>query len=243
VFQRTVGSLSQLLDRLETDQVVPADPSWLAAWRTADDAVGQAISAPLADSGLSEPAVAALLGSELPSACTCFVASSMPIRDVEEFFPVRDSPPRVLSNRGANGIDGTVSSAFGVAATSDEPVVLLIGDVALAHDLGGLMSARRTSLKLTIVLINNDGGGIFNFLPIASQQDIFEAHVGTPHGLDFAAAAAAFACGHELVEDLPAFHAALQRALASDQTTIIEVRTDRAANRALHEEIAAAASS
>ena len=93
--------------------------------------------------------------------------------------------PRMLANRGANGIDGTVSTAFGVAAASGGPAVLLIGDVALAHDIGGLLAARRLELAITIVLVNNDGGGIFHFLPVAGEQDVYEEHVATPHGLDF----------------------------------------------------------
>ena len=98
----------------------------------------------------------------------------------------------MLSNRGANGIDGTVSTAFGVAAATDGPVVLLIGDVALAHDIGGLLAARRLGLALTIVLLNNDGGGIFHFLPVSGEGDAFEQHVATPHGLPFEHAAALY---------------------------------------------------
>ncbi len=106
----------------------------------------------------------------LPEEATLFVASSMPIRDIETFWPVRPDPPRVLCNRGANGIDGTVSSAFGVAAASRDPVVLLIGDVALAYDISSLLAARRLDLKSTIVLLNNEGGGIFDFLPVADVR-------------------------------------------------------------------------
>ena len=124
----------------------------------------------LGESGLSEPAVAAELGVLLPAEATLFVASSMPVRDIETFWPARPDPPRVLCNRGANGIDGTVSSAFGAAAAGGGPVVLLIGDVALAHDIGGLLAARRLGLKLTIVLLNNDGGGIFDFLPVGRSR-------------------------------------------------------------------------
>jgi 2-succinyl-5-enolpyruvyl-6-hydroxy-3-cyclohexene-1-carboxylate synthase len=165
------------------------------------------------------------------------------VRDVETFYPARERPPRVLSNRGANGIDGTVSTAFGVAAASDGPVVLLIGDVALIHDLGGLLAASRLGLRLTIVLLDNDGGGIFNFLPVAGEGDDFVEHVATPHGLDFAHAATLFGCGYEAVDSVDAFRAALARALAADRTTIVAVRTDREANVALHravwEEVAA----
>ena len=109
--------------------------------------------------------------------------------------PARDDAPRVLSNRGANGIDGTVSTRVRRrAAAGDGPVVLLIGDVALAHDIGGLLAARRLGLPLTIVLLNNDGGGIFHFLPVAGETDAFEEHVATPHGLDFERAAALYGC-------------------------------------------------
>ena len=124
------------------------DPEWFASWRAADDAVAGAIERTLGDEPLSEPLVARSLAAWLPGEATLFVASSMPIRDVEEFVAAREDGPRVLSNRGANGIDGTVSSAFGArAAAADEgPVVLLIGDVALAHDIGGLLAAGRLRL-------------------------------------------------------------------------------------------------
>ena len=218
----------------------PVDPDWLAAWRAADDGVSETIAAELGDE-LSEPLVAARLGEWLPSDATLFVASSMPVRDVELFFPADQSATRVLSNRGANGIDGTVSSAFGVAACADGPVVLLIGDVALAHDIGGLLAARRLGLNLTIVLLNNDGGGIFHFLPVAGQRDVFEEHVATPHGLEFASAAALYGCRHELPGTVQELRLAIDAALGADHTTIIEVRTDREQNLALHRRVAAAA--
>ncbi|MEA2137974.1 MAG: 2-succinyl-5-enolpyruvyl-6-hydroxy-3-cyclohexene-carboxylate synthase [Solirubrobacteraceae bacterium] len=217
-----------------------ADPAWLAAWRDADARAAVAIDAVLGDE-LSEPRVARELGARLPAAATLFVASSMPVRDVEAYTAVRDDAPRVLCNRGANGIDGTVSSAFGAAAVSGGPVVLLIGDVALAHDLGGLLAARRLDLSLTIVLIDNDGGGIFEFLPVADERDAFEQHIATPHGLDFAHAAALYGCDHERVEDVDALRAALEREVGTPGTAIVEVRSERAANLALHRALAAAA--
>jgi 2-succinyl-5-enolpyruvyl-6-hydroxy-3-cyclohexene-1-carboxylate synthase len=164
----------------------------------------------------------------------------MPVRDVESFAPVRDDAPRVLCNRGANGIDGLVSSAFGAAAAGEGPVVLLIGDVALAHDIGGLLAARRLRLALTIVLLDNDGGGIFEFLPIAAARDVFEEHVATPHGMDFSHAAALYGCGFAEVGDVAQLRSALDDALAGDGTTIIRVTSERAANVALHRELSAA---
>jgi 2-succinyl-5-enolpyruvyl-6-hydroxy-3-cyclohexene-1-carboxylate synthase len=214
------------------------DPDWLASWRHADEHAATAITATLAGDGLSEPEVAAELGRLLPANATLFVASSMPVRDLETFWPVLSTPPRVLCNRGANGIDGIVSSALGVAAGTD-PVVLLIGDVALAHDLGGLLACKRLGLKLTIVLLNNDGGGIFDFLPVAGasmaqRDDIYTTHIATPTGLDFAQAAALYGLTHEYARDASGLRAALEQALSQDGAGIIEVRTDRAANVELH---------
>jgi 2-succinyl-5-enolpyruvyl-6-hydroxy-3-cyclohexene-1-carboxylate synthase len=216
---------------------------WLGGWRSADERAAEAILGALADGGLSEPLVAAELGVLLPQDATLFVASSMPVRDIETFWPVRGDPPRVLCNRGANGIDGTVSSAFGAAALDEGPVVLLIGDVALAHDIGGLLAAGRLDLKLTIVLIDNGGGGIFDFLPVSAADmartpsDIYTRHIATPSGLDFAAAARLYGLEHERAEDLAGFRAALERAFARASSGIVEVRGERAANVALHRRV------
>ncbi len=249
--------------------LAPADPDWLALWRSADERAAEAILGVLAAGGLSEPTVAAELGVLLPARATLFVASSMPIRDVETFWPVRPDPPRVLCNRGANGIDGTVSSAFGVAAdcardAHPRPVVLLIGDVALAHDIGGLIAARRLDLPVTIVLLDNGGGGIFDFLPASaapmaraapaaaqdpappaaddpapSAEDIYTRHIATPTGLDFADAARLYGLAHERVGDVASLRAALERALTArpPRASIVEVRGERHANVALHRRV------
>jgi 2-succinyl-5-enolpyruvyl-6-hydroxy-3-cyclohexene-1-carboxylate synthase len=227
-------------------RLLPADPDWLAGWRAADERAAEAILGVLDTADLSEPAIAVELGVLVPETATLFVASSMPVREIETFWPVREDPPRVLCNRGANGIDGIVSSAFGAAAATDGPVVLLIGDVALAHDIGGLLAAKRLSLKLTIVLVDNDGGGIFDFLGVsraamAREADIYTRHIATPTGLDFAKAAALYGLAHERVETIPAFRAALERALLPQAgSAIVQVQTDRAANVELHRRVWAA---
>jgi len=227
------------LERLAATHATPVvDPEWLAAWRSADELASEAIGSVLGPEGLCEPAVAAELGVLLPAEATLFVASSMPVRDIETFWPARADPPRVLCNRGANGIDGIVSSAFGAAAAGPGPVVLLIGDVAMAHDLGGLIAARRLDLKLTIVLIDNGGGGIFDFLAVSrspmAPPDLYTPHIATPTGLDFAAAAALYGLSHERAADLQSFRAALERALAEPGSAIVEVRGEREANVRLH---------
>jgi 2-succinyl-5-enolpyruvyl-6-hydroxy-3-cyclohexene-1-carboxylate synthase len=216
-----------------------SDPGWLNAWLAADETATAALAVALGP-GLSEPAVAARLGEWLAPERTLFVAASMPIRDVELYLPARRELPRVLSNRGANGIDGTVSAAFGVAAAGgpERPVTLLIGDVALAHDIGGLLAARRLGLELTIVLLNNDGGGIFHFLPVSGQADAFEEHVATPHGMDFEQVASLYGFAYER----PGSPDELRAALGSrGGCRLIEVRTDRVENLTLHRRAAEAA--
>jgi 2-succinyl-5-enolpyruvyl-6-hydroxy-3-cyclohexene-1-carboxylate synthase len=214
-----------------------ADPSWAQGWRDADAAAAAAIDATLGEE-LSEPLVAREVAAAVPENGTLYVASSMPIRDVETFMTARDRPPRVLSNRGANGIDGTIASAFGAAAADGAgPVVLLIGDVALAYDVGSLLASRRLGLAITIALINNDGGGIFEFLPVAGERDAFEEHVATPHGLDFRHAAALYDCDHVPVSSLAELRDAVAGGVESGRTRIVEVRTDRDENVALHRRV------
>jgi 2-succinyl-5-enolpyruvyl-6-hydroxy-3-cyclohexene-1-carboxylate synthase len=241
LMRRCTGELGELFDRLEEGEITPGDGIALARWRAADDAVAETATARLEASGLSEPAVARMLGAELPSHATLLIAASMPIRDAETWFPVRDDAPRVLANRGANGIDGTVSTAYGISSASAGPVVLWIGDVALAHDAGGLLAARRTGLDLTIVLVDNGGGGIFEFLAVSGRGPAYERHVATPTGLAFDRLAEAYGAGYERVRDLPGFRAALARALGAAGTSIVHLITDRVENRSLHRELEAAA--
>jgi 2-succinyl-5-enolpyruvyl-6-hydroxy-3-cyclohexene-1-carboxylate synthase len=218
----------------------PAADGWLDAWRDADAAAGRAIAEVVGEE-LSEPAVAGALAAALPDDTTLVVASSMPVRDLETFAPVRPDAPRVLSNRGANGIDGTLATAFGAAAATGGPVAVLLGDVAFAYDLSALLCAKRHGLPLTIVVLNNGGGGIFEFLPLASiDRSTFEEHVATDPDLEIARAADLYGCDHVAPDTLAAFRRALGAAVGGDRTTIIEVRTDRAANVALHREIWAA---
>jgi 2-succinyl-5-enolpyruvyl-6-hydroxy-3-cyclohexene-1-carboxylate synthase len=159
------------------------DPGWLAAWRDADAKVPAALAT--APDGF-EPRLLAELERELPDGAIVWLSSSMPVRDVEACFPQSPKRLRFLANRGANGIDGVVSSAAGAALASGAPTWLLTGELALLHDVGGLFAARRAGADLTIVCLDNGGGAIFDFLPVAEHADaeLYERHIATPAGVD-----------------------------------------------------------
>jgi 2-succinyl-5-enolpyruvyl-6-hydroxy-3-cyclohexene-1-carboxylate synthase len=215
----------------EVDEVWHADAAWLGTWRDADARAAQALAATLGD-GLNEPRVARELATAVPAGARVVIAASMPIRDAETFWPV-DAAPSAVSNRGANGIDGTISTAYGVAAADrDRPTYLHVGDVTVAHDVGGMLAGKRLGVPLTIVVVDNAGGGIFDFLPVATQRDAFEEHVLTPTGLDIAKVAALYDARYRAIDDVAALRAAL--AEPPEQTTVLHVRTDRAENVDLH---------
>jgi len=174
-------------------------PEWRAAWAAADELAQAAIDGVLAGEPLSEPGVARHLTATLPPGAALVASSSMPVRDVE-WFGVPRPDLRVLSNRGANGIDGVVSTAVGVAAAGIR-TTLLIGDVAFLHDSNGLLGLADRGLDLTVVVLDNDGGGIFSFLPQRDQlpPERFERLFGTPHGLDLVALSRAYGVEAEAV--------------------------------------------
>ena len=172
------------------DGHLPVD-GWREAWSEADALAQVAIDEVLDAAGLTEPGIARHLTATLPAGSTLVVSSSMPVRDVE-WFGVPRADLRVLANRGANGIDGVLSTAAGVAANGAR-TTLLVGDLAFLHDVNGLLGSANRQLDLTIVVVDNDGGGIFHFLPQRSSlaADRFERLFGTPHGLDLVAVAEA----------------------------------------------------
>jgi 2-succinyl-5-enolpyruvyl-6-hydroxy-3-cyclohexene-1-carboxylate synthase len=159
------------------------DPGWLASWREADAKVPPALAAAPDD---FEPKALAGLEPELPDGAIVWLSSSMPVRDVEACFPQSPKRLRFLANRGANGIDGVVSSAAGAALATKAPTWLLTGELALLHDVGGFLAARRAGAELTVVCLDNGGGGIFDFLPVSEHADagLYERHIATPAEAD-----------------------------------------------------------
>jgi 2-succinyl-5-enolpyruvyl-6-hydroxy-3-cyclohexene-1-carboxylate synthase len=163
-----------------------------------------------------------------------YTASSMPIRDQEAFLPAGPAAVIFLANRGANGIDGLVSSGAGAAIASGRPTWIVTGDLGLVHDVAGLAAVGSAPGPVRVVVANNDGGGIFDFLPQADivDREEFEALFGTPSGLDPADLAAAYRLPHRLVENLDELEDA-----AAQGTAVIEVRSGRRANVDLHRRI------
>lgn len=224
-----------LIDGLLARLSEPGPPApWAMHWQETARATRTALEQTLRDfDELFEGRVFDELASLLPAGTTLFAGNSMPVRDCDTFLTSSQRPIRVLGNRGVNGIDGIVSTALGLATTGD-PVVLVLGDISFYHDLNGLLAARLHGLKLTIVVVNNDGGGIFSFLPQAAYPEHFETLFGTPHGLDFQPVVEMYGGHFQRVHDWAGFRAALASGLDGDGLTVLEVPTDRATNVTLH---------
>ncbi|HUF85606.1 MAG TPA: 2-succinyl-5-enolpyruvyl-6-hydroxy-3-cyclohexene-1-carboxylic-acid synthase [Acidimicrobiia bacterium] len=218
--------LAAVADRL--GQSAPSE--WLDSWLTAERTARRALDELLAE--WEEPfegRVARDVVDALPSGATLLVASSMPVRDVESFARPRDGL-HFLANRGVNGIDGFVSTVLGTAAVSDGPVVALLGDLCLLHDANGLLGAADRGIDATLVVLDNDGGGIFSFLPQAELPEHFETLFGTPHGIDLAELAKVHGLPAERIEKASEVVPALEAAVAAGGVSLVIVPTDRADN-------------
>ena len=234
-----VGEIDELCAELvsarSNEQSKLDDFSWLDLWGTAENSAQRSINTALADEpGLSEPGVARSLYGLLPEASNLVVSNSMPIRDVEWFAASRTGL-RVYSNRGANGIDGVVSTAVGIALATRQPTTLLIGDIALLHDVNGLISLATRNIDLRIVVIDNDGGGIFSFLPQAQALEAtkFEKIFGTPHGVNLKLLAHAHQIDTHEIANLSDF----AEVLSQRGPWLARVVTDRQENVKVHERI------
>jgi 2-succinyl-5-enolpyruvyl-6-hydroxy-3-cyclohexene-1-carboxylate synthase len=226
-----------LCDALAREPVSEPAADWIALWQATNRRATEAIADSFAAAtDLSEGQVFAELQRLLPPGATLFAGNSMPVRDLDSFLSSSDVPLRCLSNRGANGIDGVVSSALGASAAAAEgPVVLAIGDVSFYHDLNGLLAARRHGLDLLVVLLDNDGGGIFSFLPQAeTASSHFETLFGTPHGLDFQPFVEAYGGRFVSVADWPSFVEAVTDSIARGGLQVVRVPSERERNVAQH---------
>ncbi len=228
------AACAALAEALETRAAgTGPDRGWMRGWRAADDRITPLLEA---EADAFEPRAYAAIAPALPDDALVWVGSSMAIRDVETFFPRLAKRVRLLSSRGANGIDGVIAAAAGAALATGAPTWLLIGDVSLQHDIGGLLAAASAGADLRIVCVANDGGGIFDFLPVEEHADseAYERHIATPPTIEVATAAALAGMRHRVATTVDEIRA------AAAEPGIVEVRTDRADNVARHRELLAA---
>lgn len=214
---------------------------WVRGWRAASLAAADALAAAYDDrEDVTEAGAARALVRAMPEEEALVVAASMPVRDLDQSAPVDGARVYVYANRGASGIDGTLATAAGIARASGRGAAVLLGDLAFLHDLNSLLLLR-SGPRVVAVVVNNDGGGIFSFLPVAlrTERAEFEAVFGTPHGRTFDHAAALFGLEYRAPSTMSGFQTDLSEAFGRDTSTVIEVRTDRSENNALHREVQA----
>ena len=229
--ERVRAQPAALLESAQALVAARGPSEWTRTWTDADAIASAGIEGVLDSAELSEAGLARALGSVLPPDTLLYASSSMPVRDLDLFLPSRPERLRLLTNRGANGIDGVTSSALGAAAAGVGPVVLLIGDLAFLHDAGGLLAAASLGLDLTLVVPNNDGGGIFSFLPIADSipASEFQTLFHTPHGIDLSLLSAAAGAHHRVVRTSAELTSSLIDCIAGGGISVLEIPVDTAA--------------
>ena len=224
----------------------PVDrPAWRDEWVDAGKKATAAIAATLVSTPLYEGHIVRALAAKLSEPAQVFVGSSMPIRAADSFWPFARPQQLFYGNRGASGIDGLVSTGLGIAAaTPSAPTVLLLGDLSLYHDMNGLWALRRHGIRATLIVCDNNGGGVFNFLPQAQHTDVFEEIFATPLGLDFAQVARLYGVVYSPVTDRSGLEPAIADALSAQTSTMVVVkyrREDSVAGHRVAWEAAAAA--
>jgi 2-succinyl-5-enolpyruvyl-6-hydroxy-3-cyclohexene-1-carboxylate synthase len=234
--------LFNALEQHQTGEKRPSATSqaWLSLWQDTDKITQQALLNAIYDfNELFEGRVFSELANLLQDGTTLYIGNSMPVRDLDTFFGSSKQRIRIIGNRGANGIDGIISSALGVSAVAGqhEPTVLVLGDLSFFHDLNGLLAAHLHQLNLTIILINNDGGGIFSFLPQAAYPEHFEKLFGTPTGLDFRLAVEMYGGRFHRVDTWESFRKAVNQGLYIGGLDVIEIPAERTGNVKMHRQL------
>ncbi|MCR2821761.1 2-succinyl-5-enolpyruvyl-6-hydroxy-3-cyclohexene-1-carboxylic-acid synthase [Lederbergia panacisoli] len=217
--------------------VEPHSLNWLSKWLEMDEMAKKVIAAHMElTEELEEGKAVYELVDLLPVESTVFVGNSMPIRDMDTFFHKNNKNITVMANRGANGIDGVVSSALG-AAVYKRPLFLIIGDLSFFHDLNGLLMAKLQKLNINIILLNNDGGGIFSYLPQYGEPRHFEILFGTPTGLNYEHAVQMYHGMYTKILDWEGLKMAVLDAVSYEGLNVIEIPTDREKNLSSHREM------
>ncbi|SET33522.1 2-succinyl-5-enolpyruvyl-6-hydroxy-3-cyclohexene-1-carboxylate synthase [Oceanobacillus limi] len=211
------------------------DHNWLGKWQTMNKVAKKRIES-VSDDYLTEGSTVRSLFQVIPDESSLYVGNSMAVRDVDTFFLSTSKQINVLANRGANGIDGIISSGIGAAAFG-KPVTLVLGDLSFFHDMNGLLAAKHYSINVTILLINNNGGGIFSFLPQATERKHFEALFGTPVDLQFKQAVDMYGGSYHTAESEEELKRVLSNSYQESGLSVVEVFTDREENVKWHREL------
>jgi 2-succinyl-5-enolpyruvyl-6-hydroxy-3-cyclohexene-1-carboxylate synthase len=220
-----------------------ADTAWLDRLRRCSAIAHETVEVFQTRHGaLSEIAVARLLSENVPEDAILFLGNSMPVRDMDTYASPAGKPVIAAANRGASGIDGTIATAAGYARgrPSSQSVTVLLGDMAMLHDLNSLALIRKTPVPVIVVVVNNNGGGIFSFLPVAAAEPHFERFFAAPHDLHFQHAAELFGLDYYNPETLGSFVSAYREAATNARSAIIEVNTERNENIRVHRALDAA---
>ncbi|NQT64481.1 MAG: 2-succinyl-5-enolpyruvyl-6-hydroxy-3-cyclohexene-1-carboxylic-acid synthase [Candidatus Marinimicrobia bacterium] len=217
---------------------IDQDDQWLPSWQRIEEQTGISISNLLKDeSQISEPGTSYHLSKLVPSNHALMLANSMSIREMEMFASTGHFEGEIFANRGASGIDGLLATAAGYGAGSERPVTILMGDLAFLHDLNSLQLIKTAQQPIIMVVVNNDGGGIFSFLSIWNETDVFEPFFGTPHGLTLEHAASMFGLAYSNPADMDAFKTTYIKATKQAESILIELVTDRIENHRFHQQI------
>jgi len=218
-------ALDEILSSTEAN---PSRTQWLEQWKLGSQALEeQAAQWWDKTERFGEVSIVRELVRQIPTKHALFVGNSLPIREVDMLSATRNTPLRVAANRGASGIDGQIATACGWAMGHRQPTTILLGDLSAMHDLNSLLLIRESQVPMTLIILNNDGGGIFSMLPISTQKDVFERFFGTPHGCEFLKVAAMFDLPYFQPKNLKQLQKSFHEAWHSNKSSLIEVKTDR----------------
>jgi 2-succinyl-5-enolpyruvyl-6-hydroxy-3-cyclohexene-1-carboxylate synthase len=232
-----IAYLCQQLSKLP--QLPPS--GWVQKLRSASDKISITAAKFLKTTKLTEPLIARTISELIPNQHGLWVSNSMPIRDLDMYaFTINHQPStihclRIGANRGTSGIEGAIAAATGFAVGLQAPVTAIVGDLSSLHDLNSFALLQRNTQAVIVVIINNDGGGIFSFLPISKSTEIFDPYFGTPHGLEFSQAAGMFKLDYYHPQTADELRRDYQQALANHRSAVIEVTTDRSENLQVHQ--------
>ncbi len=237
VTHRFDADISTMLSTVvHSNQQVIHRSGWLDGWRQRSQVAGEKVSAADRDP-LDEIGVAQVISAGIGEQHALFVGNSMPVRDMDMYGTADGARPIVAINRGASGIDGNLSTGMGLAVGTGRPTTILVGDLTFMHDINALTLLRQIAPPITLVVINNAGGGIFHHLPIAEYEDVFEPYFGTPHPFAFGQIAAAFGVAYTRVDTFDGLQKAYSDAMKGSIHQLIEVRTERVSNMMAHKKM------